>query len=90
MYYFKITYSNGYCGCDEEEYIEAESEEEAWQVFLDGIEGYSFTEPDSRFVDQDDYETEEEYFEAYEEYQDGIQEYSTLEKISEEEYKKNC
>jgi len=85
MKYFKITCSNGYCGCDEEWYEVAEDTATAEDYDLeDYLQGYCFLEPDKRFVDPDDYETEEEYEEAYEEYQEYIS--VDIEEITREEY----
>ena len=64
MAYFEVIYSNGYCGCDETHYIEAENEGEAIDIACDEIELYGFYEPDSRFIDRGDYESDEEYYEA--------------------------
>lgn len=92
MKYFKITCSNGYCGCEEEWY-----EEMCDDVFLsdfdamileDYVQLYAFFEPDSRFVDRDNYETEEEYEEAYAEYQENIS--VDVEEITKEEYEENA
>ena len=86
--YIKIVYSNGYCGCDEEEYLEVANEKEALIALEDGVCNYGFFEPDSRFVD--DYEiSEEEYETAYEEYQNGCYENSYWEEITKEEYEEN-
>ena len=87
--YFKIVFTNGYCGCNEEHYIKVESEQEAKEFFENNIEYYGFFDPDSRFVDEEDYETTEEYFQAIEEYQNSIYESSWWEEITEEEYDDN-
>lgn len=89
MKYFKITCSNGYCGCDEEWYEEADDNAIEYDFDLDDyLQGYAFLEPDSRFVDRDDYETEEEYEEAYAEYQAEI--CVDIEEITREEYEANA
>ena len=84
MAYFKVTYSNGYCGCDETHYIEAENESEAIDLAYDEIELYGFYDPDSRFISRDDYESDEEYYEAIEDYQADIE--VIVNEISKEEY----
>ena len=84
MAYFEVTYSNGYCGCDETHYIEAEDEMEATRIACDDMELYGFYDPDSRFIDRNDYESDEEYWEAIEEYQEEIE--VIVNEISEEEY----
>lgn len=85
MKYFKITCSNGYCGCDEEWYEEAEDTATAEDYNLeDYLLLYDFLVPDERFVDPDDYETEEEYEEAYAEYQEYIS--VDIEEITRGEY----
>lgn len=40
MAYFKITYSNGYCGCDDDEFITADTLEEAEEVANEGVHDY--------------------------------------------------
>lgn len=87
MKYFKVTYNNGYCGCEEEHYIEAENEAEVNALALDNIECYSFYEPDSRFIDADDYEDEDEYCQAVEDYQEDI--YFDIEEITRKEFEEN-
>lgn len=62
MKYYKITCMNGYCGGDEDYYIEAESEGIAEDIGNDIFwNEYSFIEPDERFIDTDDEEAIEEY-----------------------------
>lgn len=88
MKYFKATYSNGYCGCDESIYIKAETEIEAIEVTEEDIENYSFYEPDSRFVNEpEDYDDEDEYWEAVEEYHDNVS--IAVNEITREEYEEN-
>lgn len=72
MKYFRVTYNNGYCGCEEEYYINAETEKEVIEIASDNIETYSFYEPDSRFVDEYDYDNEDDYLQAVENYQEDI------------------
>lgn len=69
--YFKITFGNGYYGCDETIYEEFDSEEEAIEYGEDYLYNcYGFYEPDSMFIgDKDCYASEEEYLEAYDNYQ---------------------
>lgn len=38
--YFKIEYSNGYCTCDEEIFIKADSEEQAEEFAEEGLAEY--------------------------------------------------
>ena len=87
MAYFEVNYSNGYCGCDETHYIEAENESEAIDIAYDEIELYGFYEPDSRFISRRDYESDEEYWEAIEEYQDNIE--IIVNEITEAEFREN-
>lgn len=77
--YYKITCTNGYYGCDEDFYIEAESEIDAEDEVNEILENeYSFIYPDERFVyDMDD----EDELEAYAE---GV--IAFVEEISEKEY----
>jgi hypothetical protein len=84
MKYFRVTYSNGYCGCEEEHYIEAENEKEVIEIASDNIECYSFYDPDSRFVDEYDYENEDDYCQAVEDYQEDIN--FDIEEITREEF----
>lgn len=81
--YIKIVYSNGFCGCDEEHFLEVDDVEDAEREFSDGIEYYGFFWPDTRFVD--DEEDEEELIS----YQDGVYDYSYWEEITKEEYEEN-
>jgi hypothetical protein len=85
--YIKITYSNGYCGCDEEEYVEVADENEADEYVNEGVYNYGFFDPDSRFID--DCDDEEEYEQELESYQQGCFENSGWEEISKEEYEEN-
>lgn len=87
--YFKMVYENGYCGCQEEEYVELKDELEADTYLHNSIPLYGFFDPDSRFVDEDDYDCEEDYFEAVESYQDAIYDYSYFEEVTKEEYEEN-
>lgn len=87
MKYFKVTYQNGYCGCGEEHYIDAETEKEADEVAIDGIQNYSFYDPDSRFIDEYDYNNEDDYYQAVENYQNNI--YYDIEEITREEFEEN-
>ena len=85
--YFKITFSNGYCGCDEEIYEEFNTEKEAEEYADEYLTGgmYSFYEPDSRFIgDKEDYESEEEYLAAYDSYQEDCT--YDIKEITKEEY----
>lgn len=86
MEYFKITCSNGYCGCDEDFYIEAESEGLAEDIGNEIMwNEYSYIEPDNRFIGwEEDYETDEDYEDAIEEYQENCSFWIT--DITKEEY----
>lgn len=88
--YYKISFSNGYYGCDEEIYEEFDTEKEAEEWANEYLTGgmYGFYEPDDRFIgNEDDYESEEEYLEAYEEYQENCT--CFIKEITKEEYVKN-
>lgn len=87
--YFKMTFTNGYCGCDEVEYVELENLKEADDYFNEAIYNYGFFEPDARFVDPEDYETEDDYQVAIEDYQDDIFGNSWYEEVTKEEYEEN-
>ena len=87
MKYFKITCSNGFCGCDEEFYVSAEDELEAGDMGVDILNGlYSFSFPDDRFLDYDEGD-EESYNEALDWYEENLTCY--VEEVSHEEYLKN-
>lgn len=90
--YFKIVYSNGFCGCDEEEYIIVDCEEDAWQYLMDNIENYVFWD-DDRFLDETFFEendgSEDAWDNAWEAYHEDIMNYSGIEEITEEEYNEN-
>lgn len=73
--YYKVTCTNGYCGCDEDFYIEAENNSDAWDKADEILEEqYSFTYPDERFNDE----------EELEDYAEGINVF--VREISKEEY----
>ena len=63
--YVKVTFSNGYCGCDEEKYYEYKdtmSDRDIDQdLYEEMTQTYSFYEPDSRFVEECDDEEVEAY-----------------------------
>lgn len=80
--FIKIVYSNGYAGCDEEEYAEVKDKDEASVYFEESANLYSFLEPDERFIDMDDDE-------EYDFYKQDIWDHSFWEEISEEEYREN-
>lgn len=84
--YVKVIFSNGYCGCDEEEYYKYKdtmSDRDIDQdLYEEMTQTYSFYEPDSRFVEECD--DEEEYQEEIEAYQADCS--YDWEYISEEEY----
>ena len=61
--YIKITCSNGYCGCDEDDFFEVTNETEIDDLCRECLDNYSFAEPDCRFVDEDDDEGYDEYIE---------------------------
>ena len=77
--YYKITCTNGYCGCDENFYIEAENDSDAWDEANEILESnYSFIYPDERFVEDMDNWDEIEIYEM------NVEAY--VEEISEKEY----
>lgn len=94
MNYYFGTYSNGYCGCDEEFLLSGNEDElKMYKIFEDSIDDmYSFIYPDERFLNvyREDYDSEEEYEEAREEaeeeYRDYCFENSFLEEITKEQY----
>lgn len=80
MKYWKCTYYNGFCGCDEDFYYTAEDEDEAEELGYEYRDMYSFAEPDSRFCDPDDEDEVDDYY-------DGIS--FEVEEISKEEFEEN-
>ena len=77
--YYKVTCTNGYCGCDEDFYIEAENNSDAWDEANEILESnYSFMYPDERFVEDMDNWDEIEIYEM------NVEAY--VEEISKEEY----
>ncbi len=73
MKYWKVTCSNGYCGCDETFYFEEENEDRAnlmGQSFLE--DDYGFYDPDERFVNLEDKEEVEDYYDSLEYWVDEI------------------
>jgi hypothetical protein len=89
MKYFRATYVNGYCGCDDYIYIAAETLADAEDYASENIaEEYVFYDDWSQCLDEpEDYESEDEYLEAVEEYQAECCVREVVE-ISEEEYNK--
>ena len=87
--YFKIIFSNGYCGCDEEIYIEAETLQEVDEYAQDYlVNDYGWYDAVSQFLgDIDDYESEDDYWEEVEDYQVNCT-YDIFE-ITKEEYEDN-
>lgn len=87
--YFKIIFSNGYCGCDEEIYIETETLQAADEYAQDYlVNGYGWYDAVSQFLGGiDDYESEDDYWEEVEDYQANCT-YDIFE-ITEEEYEDN-
>lgn len=68
MKFYKMTYSNGYVGCDDEEYIRAEDREEAESIAEDGLhdygESYEHCAEGNDFSEGwEDEESEETYYE---------------------------
>lgn len=55
MKYFIGTYSNGYCGCDEEVYIIADSEDQADRFMAEGEINYGY-----EYAYTTDYEDDED------------------------------
>ena len=84
--YVKVTFSNDYCGCDEEEYYEYEDTMSDRDIdkdlYEEMIQNYSYYEPSSSLVEECD--DEEEYQEEVEAYQAGCS--YDWHYISEEEY----
>lgn len=78
--YIKITCSNNYCGCDEDDFFEVTDETEINRLCNECLDNYSFLEPDSRFIDMDN---EDEW----DEYAEGLS--VGWEEISKEEYEEN-
>ena len=77
--YYKVTCTNGYCGCDEDFYIEAENNSDAWDEANEILESnYSFMYPDERFVEDMD------NWDEIERYEMNVEAY--VEEISKEEY----
>lgn len=69
--YFEVTFSNGYCGCDETIYIEAKDEKEVEEYAANYMsELYPAYEDASQCLnDIEDYENEEDYWEDFACYQ---------------------
>ena len=83
--YYKLMYSNGFCGCDEKEYIKCD-EEEIEEYAIEGLYSYySFSEPDSRFLSEEDYESYEDMYEDYVQNYLGVE----WEEVTKEEYEEN-
>ena len=78
--FIKVTVTNGFCGCDEENYFEVENEEQAEIETESCYQSYSFLEPDDRFCDMDNEDEIEEYYNSI---------CADWEEITEEEYNDN-
>lgn len=78
--FVRITYSNGYCGCDNEEVLEVENIEEAEAYAQDAIHDYAETYEYVATGWERDFESEEERDSYYEDCSYSIEE------ITEEEY----
>ena len=87
--YFKIIFSNGYCGCDEEIYIETETLQAADDYAQDYlVNGYIWYDDASRCLDDiEDYESEDDYWADFEDYQANCT--YDIEEITKEEYEDN-
>ena len=83
--YFKITYQNGYCGCDEDYCIKANSEKEAEEYAAEAMPDlYCFFEDASQCLnDMEAYDSEEEYWEEFDYYQENCT--FAIRELSEEE-----
>ena len=85
--YFQIIFSNGYCGCDEYIYIEAEDELSADKYAQDYLinGGYIWYDDASQCLDDiEDYDIEEEYWMDFEDYQANCG--YDIEEITKEEF----
>lgn len=82
MHYFKVTASNGLCGCDDEWLIE--TEEEDLDFDSDVLEMYAYESGYAGMENDDDYWGSED--EEYDNYYKAIAENSVWDEISEEEF----
>lgn len=78
--FVRITYSNGYCGCDNEEVVEVENMEEAEAYAQEGLHDYEETYEYVACGWDNDFESEEDRDAYYE----GCS--YLIEEITEEEY----
>ena len=62
MRYYRITCSNGYCGCDENFYDKIEDGEDIDNIASEYLDCYDFLDPDSRFCDMENEEDVENYY----------------------------
>lgn len=89
MRYWKITMNNGFCGCEEIELVKTADAEDLTDCGGEYLQGYSFYEPDARFIgEEEDYDSEEEYQEAYDSYIEGLS--VDVEELTYEEYLEEC
>lgn len=89
MRYWKITMDNGFCGCEEIELVKTADTEDLTYCGDEYLQGYSFYEPDARFIgEEDDYDSEEECQEAYDSYIEGLS--VNIEELTYEEYLEEC
>ena len=84
MHYFKVTASNGLCGCDDEWLVETEEED---LVFGDILEAYAYESGYAGMENDDDlWGSENEEDGEYDLYYEAIAENSVWDEISEEEF----
>lgn len=87
MKYYHFHFSNGFCGCDEDEYEQFNhnvNESYVADYFIDAlINTYSFFEPDRRFCDIDN----KDEVELYQEY---CKDQSYYKEMSKEEYERSA
>ena len=81
--YFKMTFSNGYCGCDETIYIKTDTTDGLEEWAADYLNfNYAWVDPGEGMIG--DYDNEEEYFDAVDRYREDCT--YTIEDCTEEEY----
>lgn len=88
MRYYKVEFSNGFCGCDEEfVYQQEEDEARVEEYFLDFVNYYTYAEGAAGINIGTEEEVEAGEAELTdEEYMQNILDYSYIEEITKEEY----
>lgn len=85
--YYKITFSNGYCGCDENVYVKTSEAEDALESWAEDYLVNMYCPSYEYLIDPADYDTTDEYYDALDDYEANC--YVSIVECTEEEYMDN-